>query len=113
MAETRAALRRHGAWAALAIGMLVPCAARPAEPATHLITMENMQFSPPLRSVRVGDRVVWTNRDLVAHTATAAQRFDSRSVAPNASWTFVAREPGRIDYVCTFHPTMKGSLVVE
>ena len=64
-------------------------------------------------TVKRGERVVWTNKDLVPHTATAAKVFDSRSVAPNASWSYVARKPGRYDYVCTLHPTMKATLVVE
>jgi len=82
-------------------------------PPSHTITIENMQFSPQTLTIKRGDRVVWANKDLVPHTATAAKAFDSRSVAPNASWSYVARKPGRYDYVCTLHPTMKGTLVVE
>jgi plastocyanin len=54
------------------------------------------------------------NRDIVPHTVTAdARQFDSASVSPSAEWSFVARERGRIPYTCTFHPTMKGVLVVK
>jgi plastocyanin len=84
-----------------------------ASPPSHTITIEGMQFSPQTLTVKRGDRVVWVNKDLVPHTATAAKVFDSRSMPPKASWSYVARKPGRYNYVCTLHPTMKGTLVVE
>jgi plastocyanin len=87
--------------------------AQPAAPQTHTIAIENLQFTPQTLTIKRGDRVVWANRDLVPHTATAAKAFDSRSIASNASWTYVARTPGRYDYSCTFHPMMKATLVVE
>ena len=82
-------------------------------PPTHTVTIEAMQFSPRILTVKRGDRVKWVNKDLVPHTATAARVFDSRSLAPRASWSYVARKPGRYDYVCTLHPTMKATLIVE
>jgi plastocyanin len=90
-----------------------PSGAGAAKPPSHAITIENMQFSPRTLTVKRGDRVVWINKDLVPHTATAGKVFDSRSLPPNASWSYVARKPGRYDYVCTLHPTMKAILVVE
>jgi plastocyanin len=56
---------------------------------------------------------VWINRDPFPHTATASGAFDSREMAPDASWTFTATRPGEIRYVCAFHPTMKGTIVVR
>ena len=82
-------------------------------PPLHAVAIENMQFSPQTLTVKRGERVTWVNKDLVPHTATAAGVFDSRSLAPHASWSHVARKPGRYDYVCTLHPTMKGTLIVE
>jgi plastocyanin len=51
------------------------------------------------------------NRDPFPHTATSA-KFDSKDIAPGASWTFTAKAPGELPYVCTLHPTMKGTLRV-
>ena len=54
------------------------------------------------------------NRDIVPHTVTAdGRQFDSGSVSPSAEWSFVARERGRFPYTCTFHPVMKGVLLVK
>jgi plastocyanin len=81
--------------------------------ATHTVTIEGMKFVPASLTVKKGDRVVWKNKDVVPHTATAKRGFDSRSIAAGKSWSHVARKPGRHDYVCTFHPGMKATLVVQ
>lgn len=85
----------------------------PASAATVTVVIDRMQFSPPIVTARRGDTVVWVNRDMVPHTATAAEAFDSRTIAPGTSWTYVARAAGRYDYACTLHPTMKATLRVE
>lgn len=81
--------------------------------ATHTITIEGMQFSPSNVTVKTGDKVVWVNKDLVPHTATAPKVFDSGSIAPGKSWATTAPRPRRYEYGCTFHPTMRAVLIVE
>lgn len=96
--------------AALALALAWPLAA-PAE--THTVTIEGMKFVPATLAVKKGDRIVWNNKDVVPHTATAKEAFDSRSIAPGASWSHVAEKPGRHEVLCTFHPGMKATLVVQ
>ena len=81
--------------------------------ATHEVKIEGMQFSPASLTVKKGDKVVWRNADLVPHTATATGSFDSKTIAAGKSWTYVAGKAGTHAYVCTLHPTMKGTLVVQ
>ena len=95
------------------LAVLAFMAADVAAGTTHRVTIEGMQFNPPSVTVERGDTVVWENKDLVAHTATAAGVFDSHEIAPGASWTYVANTPGRHAYICTFHPTMKATLTVK
>ena len=85
----------------------------PAFGATRTITIEGMQFVPAMVMVKRGDQVVWLNKDLVPHTVTAPKVFDSGAVTPGKSWRMPTVKPGRYDYVCTLHPTMKATLVVE
>jgi plastocyanin len=81
---------------------------------TWTVTIENMQFNPQELSVHRGDRVVFVNKDLFPHTATAVRKaFDSGSIAANASWSYVALKPGDYAYGCSFHPTMKARLRVQ
>ena len=101
-------------------GSLVVCAVgsrmsqASGAPQTYHVTIEAMRFTPQVLTVRRGDRVVWINKDPFPHTTTAdRKRFDSRSIEPNASWTYVARKPGDYDYGCSLHPTMKGTLAVQ
>ena len=85
-----------------------------AEQTEHVVTIENMRFSPAEISVKRGERIVWINKDLVPHTATErSAAFDSGDIPPGASWSHVVSEVGVQEYVCTYHPTMKAKLVVN
>ena len=96
--------------AALAAGIAV--AAQRA--ATHTVIMEAVAFQPPTITVNAGDTVMWTNKDAFPHTATAQDKsFDSGEIAAGKSWKLVAKQKGTFGYVCAYHPTMKGTLVVK
>lgn len=85
-----------------------------AESRVHVVTIEGMKFSPDTLEVQAGDTVVWRNKDIVPHNATAAhQGFQSPTISPEGSWKFTARKKGEYDYLCTLHPTMKAKLMVR
>ena len=108
--DRRLFLRRLLLGALYGTGAAVACRAGPA---THTVTIDSTRFQPAELRLSAGDTVVWVNKDLFPHTATAAGRFDSGSIATDGSWQHTVIERGAIDYVCTFHPTMKGTLRVE
>jgi plastocyanin len=86
----------------------------PAAAATHTIVMEGVAFVPQTVTVKRGDTVVWVNKDMFSHTATAQDRsFDSRDIAVGKSWKYVPAGTGTFPYICTLHPTMKGTLIVK
>jgi plastocyanin len=99
---------------------LLPALAGAAPPASQAeagrvlsVAIEDMRFTPATLAARPGDRVVWTNRDLVPHTVTARDgRFDSKAIPANASFTWVATGVGRVDYACLYHPTMAATLTL-
>jgi plastocyanin len=103
--------------AALALilnGMEAGAGERAKPKKTYTVTMEGMKFQPQLLTVAVGDTVIWVNKDLVAHTATAPDgTFDSKLIAPDKSWKFTVRKRGDFAYGCTYHPTMRGMLHVK
>lgn len=99
----------------LTVGAITACSGREsAEPRAHAVSIANFAFDPSEVVVAPGDTVVWTNADFVPHTATASDsRWDSGSLAANATWRFVAEDRGRYEYYCLLHPTMRGSIVVR
>ncbi len=98
--------------AAISAGAEAPAAARRSR--THTVTIDASRFSPARLTVAPGDRIVWKNADVVAHTATsAAGGFDSKMIAPGKSWAYVAKKAGAFSYLCTYHPAMTASLRVR
>jgi plastocyanin len=100
---------------ALTVAALVAgCGEATRPPVAHTVVIDASSFSPRELAVRAGDTITWVNRDVVAHTATAASgRFDSQALQPGNSWSWQPAEAGVIDYRCTLHPTMTATLNVE
>jgi plastocyanin len=107
------------ALSAAALGLLLGGAGPDAaiasgKPATHEVVMEGTRFQPEVLDVKVGDSVVWVNKDLFPHTATSkAGGFDSKTIQAGDSWNYRVTKKGEFAYTCTFHPTMKATLRVK
>jgi plastocyanin len=74
-----------------------------------------LKFWPDTIKVKAGDVVEWTNNDLTPHTATSPgeRELESGSINAGASWRHTFSKPGTFAYFCTFHPEMKGVVVVR
>ena len=80
---------------------------------THVVVIDGVRYEPVSVTVKRGDTVVWRNDDPFPHTVTARGAFDSGSIAARQQWKYVARKAGKFDYLCTLHPNMTGTLIVE
>jgi plastocyanin len=81
---------------------------------THVLKITGFQFVPSRIHVAVGDTIAWVSEDIVPHTATAATGvWDSGTIAAKGRATVVIRAPGRVEYLCALHPSMKGTVVAE
>ena len=80
-----------------------------------VIKMADIKFDPKDATAGVGQEVCWINEDSVQHNAVAEEGGDFKSELFNEGETFTTTidEPGKIDYVCTVHPSMTGTLTVE
>ena len=100
---------------AAAITSIAAALAQPvaAEGQTHRIDMKSVDFVPAQVTVRVGDTLEWDNGDFVAHTATSKEAGFDVNVLPKRKGSTVVKMTGTLDYMCRYHPNMKGRIVVE
>ena len=83
------------------------------EPREHRIEITNFVFVPAVVNARVGDTITWVNSDIVPHTATGeGGSWDTGSISKGESKSLVVTAGMVSDYICRFHPTMKGALRV-
>ena len=92
--------------------LLFGATAVPAHAATIQITTTDLVFAPAEVSAKVGDTIVWVNRDPVRHTATARDKSFNVDLPPKASGKAVVRRAGSIAVYCVFHPAMTSKLAV-
>jgi plastocyanin len=79
------------------------------------VSMADIAFDPAEVTVSAGDTVTWTNDDSVGHDVTADSFSSGEPGAMASGDTFehTFEEAGSFDYVCTVHPGMEGTVVVE
>lgn len=76
-----------------------------------VIEIQSFQFVPSNVSVRPGDTVVWKNKDIVPHTATAKDAsWDSGSIDAGGEVEVVVGAQWGASYYCAFHPSMTATL---
>jgi len=79
------------------------------------VRIAGMQYSPAPLKVRVGEQVVWGNTDGMPHTVTSSDGgpLDSGQLGKGDTYSFSFTEPGTYEYYCAYHPSMKGTVIVE
>jgi plastocyanin len=77
-------------------------------------------FIPSLKTIHVGDTVIWENYDTSDHNIASGSPlgnvgliFDSQIMNPNTSFSHTFDAVGTYDYFCMIHPWMTGTVVVE
>jgi plastocyanin len=91
-----------------------PAASASAAAAPAAVDTKDFAFAPATLTVAVGTKVTFKNSDPVAHTVTAADKsFDSGNLDQNATWSHVFDKAGTYKFICTYHPYMKGTIVVK
>jgi len=77
------------------------------------IQMKNFAFDPPAITIKAGQKLTWTNDDVVPHTSTADRKmWDSGQMAPGRSYTVTVTKPGTYEYACSVHPFMRAKVIV-
>jgi plastocyanin len=82
--------------------------------ATVEVKMEGMAFSPQTVTIKAGDTVNWTNKDQPPHNATAVDKsWQTSTLATGESGGVTFATAGTFPYICTIHPTMTGTVIVQ
>lgn len=93
----------------LAFPWAIAAARQPAK--THVILVKSLAFAATPDPVHVGDTIIWVNRDLFRHTATARDGSFDLDLPPDAQARTVVKKIGVLNYYCRFHPGMTGKIV--
>lgn len=119
MPSIRQRLSNKPMWAPIPLALIASTAASlllstpaAAAPQTHTIIIDKMKFGPMPAMVRRGDTIVWINRDIFRHTATAANKSFDVDLPPSTKRSMVARSAGAIAFTCKYHPGMRAVLRV-
>jgi plastocyanin len=80
---------------------------------THTVEIVQMKFKPAELMVNKGDKVVFINHDMVTHNVTEStgKSWKSPDIPTGKSWSMVVAK--NANYYCTFHPVMKGKILVK
>lgn len=85
------------------------------------VIMQDIAFIPDSVTIQAGQKVIWTNEDLVPHTVTsgnpgdadAGEEFESSNLITGATYEHRFDEPGTYTYFCEFHPNqMRDATVI-
>ncbi|HET9336477.1 MAG TPA: cupredoxin domain-containing protein [Sphingomicrobium sp.] len=93
--------------------LLLPSPPAVAAPRTHTIVIGAMKFGPMPQGVRAGDRILWVNKDMFRHTATAKDRSFDVDLPPGTRKSSIVRKAGEIAVICRYHPGMRMMLKVK
>lgn len=91
-----------------------PAASSSSSSGEVAIKMQNIAFDPKAVTVKVGQKVTWTNDDSVDHNVTSqsGETIKSQNFGKGATFSFTPTKAGAIKYVCTLHPGMDATLTV-
>jgi plastocyanin len=78
------------------------------------IVIKDFMFGPASVTVKAGTTVTWVNRDDEPHTiASDSGLYRSGALDTGNEFHFTFEKPGTYHYVCTIHPRMLGTIIVE
>ena len=82
------------------------------EPRVHTIAMASMRFGAVPAGIKAGDVILWVNRDLVPHTATARDGSFDVVLAAHQSRRMRVTRAGSFAVYCRYHPGMRTALAI-
>jgi plastocyanin len=106
---------RLGALGLAALGLLAasyPALTAPSD--TAQISIKDFMFAPNSLTIKAGSTVRWANQDNEPHTVVSdTGLFKSGAMDTGENFTYTFDKPGTYHFICSIHPQMVGTIVVE
>ena len=81
---------------------------------TVSVRINGMRFEPANITVKPGTTVTWVHQSQMPHTVSGQSGgLRSSTLYNGQKFSHTFDDAGRYDYLCDFHPSMKGSVVVK
>ncbi|HEY4200666.1 MAG TPA: cupredoxin domain-containing protein [Devosiaceae bacterium] len=80
--------------------------------ADYRVVLDQMAFGPVPPQAHVGDTIIWQNKDIFRHSATAQDGSFDVDLPAHSEARMTVTAAGTIVFYCKFHPDMTGQLVV-
>jgi plastocyanin len=77
-----------------------------------VVVIDKMKFGPMPANVHAGDTIVWDNRDIFRHSATAKNGSFDVDLPAKSKARMVLKTAGTFAFTCKYHPGMRGTLIV-
>ena len=79
------------------------------------VHMKGFAFTPQKVEGKVGQKVTWVNDDDAPHNAVQQNGGDlkTKTFEKGGSASYTLDEAGTIEYICTVHPQMTGTITVS
>ena len=86
-----------------------------ADQASNAVTVRinGMQYEPANITIEPGTTVTWIHNSSMPHTVSGKDGLRSKTMYQGQRFSHTFDEAGNFDYICDFHPNMKGSVIVK
>jgi plastocyanin len=88
------------------------CTSENATELSGTLTIKGFSFSPSCFSVASGSTISVANDDAEAHNFTVRGAEVTVGLRGGSAGEATAPAPGTYDFLCTIHPSMKGTIIV-
>ncbi len=86
----------------------------PGPTGSNAVNISGFAFVPATITIKVGEKVTWTNKDSASHTVTSDDGgfASSGTLSQNKTYSVTFGTAGTFPYHCSIHPTMTGTVTV-
>ena len=80
------------------------------------VDIKGLTFKPSIIKIARGTKVTWTQSDSISHTVTSTipgNVLNSPVLSNGQTYSYTFNDDGTFEYICSIHPSMKGTVIVD